>query len=92
MDSQTIELIMKDLREQTKLVNSLRHKMNESKNNIEELKKKLLEICPHKHIICYRYYGSGMHRPEYSRICKACDQYLDFDRYVNAETTENKDG
>ena len=63
--------------------------MEEEKRDIKE---KLLKLCPHKHVICYRYYSSGMHRPEYSRECKECHQYLDFDQYVKAETTEDRDG
>lgn len=92
MDSTTVDLIMKDLKEQTSLIRKLNHKLSNAQKNVKELKKRLLEICPHTNIIHYRYYDSGMHRPEYRNICKKCDQYVSFDQYIKAETTEDRDG
>ena len=63
--------------------------LNEEKDDI---KKMLLEVCEHKHVICYRYYYSGMHRAEHSYECKACRQNLSFDQYCKSETHEDRDG
>lgn len=90
IDSPQIEIdsIIKNLKEQTTLIRQLESQLYNTQKNVKILKDKLLDICPHKHIICYRYYNSGMHKPEYSRICKSCNQYLSFNQYVKAETIE----
>jgi len=87
-----VNQILKTLQEEIRNKRDLQNKLEISEDNIEELKKQLLETCEHKHVIQYRYYGSGMHRAEFSTECKQCYQRLNFDQYIKAETTEKRDG
>jgi len=88
----TVDILKTNLDKINRKIYLLQAELTNKKREKNDIKRELLEKCLHKHVIQYRYYGSGMHRAEYSTVCKKCNQYLNFDQYINSETTEKRDG
>ena len=74
-----------DLKSQEK---AIRKKYNEISAELTEMKSQLKQTCTHLKLNAYRYYYSGMHRPEYSYDCDVCKKDLNFNEYCTASTQD----
>ena len=83
-----VEQLLSKINDLTSQEKAIYKKYREISQELKEIKEQLKQTCTHLKLNSYRYYYSGMHRPEYSYDCAVCKKDLDFGEYCTPSTQD----